>query len=550
MIRPLLASLALAMASLSHASDREAARTLVEQKNYPAALVIFERLVAQHPDDADLLTETARVYAWADQHPAAIRHYQALIQRFPERRPATALPLAWQLVWNGQPDLALPYFDEAATQAAQRREALHGRAESLVALNRLREAEATYLELAQAPDDLKAHKAAARVALWREDIGTAINRYTILAQQYPNDREVRLGLARALNEQGAHQAAARQYAEAIANDAPLARDTRVERARTLRWSGQDFAALEALGDAEGADDLRRALRRDTASHVRAEIEFSRDTDQLDIQALTLGWQPHRGAAFLDASLRLARIEQNTTHIDGTQAWLRGSTVLNTVRGVLQPSLSLGGRDYDGWQTAAWKAALKWLPADFWRIDFEAGNDVVETPLALQQQVEFDYAAAGADWRFAPRWMATLGGAVLRFDDGNQRQRGVGKLAYTWFVDQPRLVTGVEYMQFSDSDPAIARGYYNPETYREAKIFAHLEHRVQGWLLGARLALGRLSETPGSRSDLVNWELTAERELIPDLWFRVHASGSDSRSLAGGGSGYGRDVLGMSLHWLY
>ena len=123
MICRLVLTLGLALSLPALASERDTARAWVEQKNYPAAIEILERLVAQHPDDADLLIETARVHAWADRHDAAIHHYQTVAARFSDRRSDVALPLAWQLLWHGQPDPALPWFDEAAQQPALRRDA-------------------------------------------------------------------------------------------------------------------------------------------------------------------------------------------------------------------------------------------------------------------------------------------------------------------------------------------------------------------------------------------------------------------------------------------
>lgn len=51
------------------------------------------------------------------------------------------------------------------------------------------------------------------------------------------------------------------------------------------------------------------------------------------------------------------------------------------------------------------------------------------------------------------------------------------------------------MGFTDSTPALAHGYYNPESYREVKIFAQAEHEPAGWQLAGKLALGRLLATP-------------------------------------------------------
>lgn len=106
------------------------------------------------------------------------------------------------------------------------------------------------------------------------------------------------------------------------------------------------------------------------------------------------------------------------------------------------------------------------------------------------------------------------------------------------------------MGFSNSDPAIARGYYNPERYREFKLQARAEYETAGWLLDARLALGKLWETPGGSSGLYAWELSASRDLAPQFRLRLHAGGSDSSAFLRTGSGYTRNYLGASLIWYY
>ena len=91
--------------------------------------------------------------------------------------------------------------------------------------------------------------------------------------------------------------------------------------------------------------------------------------------------------------------------------------------------------------------------------------------------------------------------------------------------------------------------------RELKLFAHAEHEAAGWLLEARLALGKLWETPwdapGDNSGLYAWQLAATRDLTPMLRLRLVAGGSDSSAfLQGSGSGYTRNYLGASLIWFY
>ena len=556
MIKPLFLLAALSLSISTFAADLNQARMLVDQKHYAEAIAVYEVLLTEQTGQADLLIEAARVNAWADRHPAAAELYRQAIAAAPQRRYDVLLPLAWQLAWGGRHDEAIPLFREVAQQVpAQKTEAMHGLAESLATSKQLLPALDVYRALAANPSDLKARKGEARILLWLERHDEAILRYRAILDTQPSDKEAQIGLARALNYSGRHFEAVIAYAAAVENDPALARDTRTERATALRWAGLEDSALTTLGDAPGNDSvsLRSRLGQETASHVRAEFESSWDSDDLDIDALSLGWQQRFGAGrWLDVSARGARIDQYGDQIDGRQLLIKGGTRLGSVaQGLFWPALTLGVRDYDGWQTTAWKLQGRWLPADFWRIDLEAGNDVVETIEALQNEVTLDQVSASTDWLFAPRWRATLGAALLRFDDDNQRTRLIGRVEHVLMTAQPRVVVGVEGMGFNDSDPAIDRGYYNPETYRELKALARVEHEAYGWLLEARLALGMLWETPGDSSGLYAWELVAARDLAPELRLRLYAGGSDSSAfLQGTGSGYTRNYLGASLIWFY
>lgn len=556
MIRLLSLLAALTFSLSAFGGDLAQARILVDQKRYAEAIAIYETLVSVPPGQADLLIEAARVNAWGDRHPSSARLYRQALDAAPDRRYDVLLPLAWQLAWGNCHDEAIPLFREVANQVpAQKNEALHGLAESLAARNQLLSALEVYHTLAADPANIKARKAEARILAWLERHDEAILRYRAILDTHPGDKEAQIGLARALNYSGRHFEAVVAYAAAIENDPALARDTRTERATALRWAGLEDAALTTLGDAPGDDSvsLRSRLGQETASHLRAEFESSWDSDDLDIDALSLGWQQRFGfGRWLDVSARDARIGQYGDQIDGRQLLIKGGTRLGSVEaGLLWPALTVGVRDYNGWQTAAWKLQGRWLPADFWRIDLEAGNDVVETIDALQNEVTLNQVSASTDWLFAPRWRATLGAALLRFDDDNQRTRLIGRIEHVLMTAQPRVVVGVEGMGFNDSVPDIDRGYYNPETYRELKALARVEHEAYGWLLEARLALGKLWETPGDSSGLYAWELVAARDLAPDLRLRLYAGGSDSSAfLQGTGSGYTRNNVGASLIWFY
>ncbi|MCA1925737.1 MAG: hypothetical protein LDL16_05615, partial [Thiobacillus sp.] len=299
------------------------------------------------------------------------------------------------------------------------------------------------------------------------------------------------------------------------------------------------------------DDLRAALRRDSPQRVRLHAEAARDSDALFTRTLAV----EAGLALgdrqsLEASVRQAWLSQRHARLDGRQAMLGVGARFGEAGapgGLVFPSLQLGGWDYDGWQHAAWRARLKWLPADGWRWDFEAGNTPIENIDAIRSRVRFDYLSAGFDHRFAPRWQMSLGALGGRFDDGNQRLRLSGRLE-TRLGEHPRLTLGVEGMGFADSrPPSPGRGYWSPDRYRELKLAATVEHDYAGWNLYLKGAAGRLWETPGARTPLYLVEAAARHPLGDWGELRVYAGYSDSAAWSQSSGGYWRGYYGLTFN---
>ena len=534
------------------AGPRDEARGLVDAHQYPAALAIFDKLVQSNPDDIDLLIETARVNAWDDRHEAAIALYRRVMERAPMRIPDVRLPLAWQLLWAGKPAESLVQFDAQLSAQTTNVDALHGKAEALSALNRLDEALATYRQiLSLAPEDAKAQLDAARVLLWQGQDQAALDAFQRILAQHPDNRQALKGLARAQNNMGLHQRAARNFSGLVRDDA----DLKLEYARALNWAGMDDEAVHELHgiDTPEASGLRLHIQRDLSPQFSFNAEFSTDSDRLDISALTAqaSFSP-RTYEKLELSLRQAWLDQQGSRLDGQTYWLGygwRTGGLDSSYGLLWPTLYLGLRDYAGWQSAAWKARAKWLPADRWRWDFEAGNEIVENIASIRNHVSFDYLSAGFDIRPAPLWLFNLGALGGRFDDGNQRKKVTGRIEYR-VTNDPRLTVGVEGMGFNDSNPpSPGRGYYSPEAYREIKLAGRLEATTHGWDLYGKAALGELWEQPGSSSNLYQVEASATHAAG---WgdVRLYAGRSDSASLTSGGGGYWRSYVGGTVNVLF
>lgn len=535
-----------------HAASLDEARRLTDTRNYPAAIDQFNALLGETPDNTDLLIEAARVNGWADRNVEASRLYQEALRADHRRLQDIRGSLAWQLHWSGQSERALPYFRDELIAKPDDREIRHGMAEALVAMNRLPEALQVYREQGtRFPHDQKAIKGEARVLMWLDRHEEARAAYESILDQSPGDREARLGLARIANLSGQHQSAARQLKNLLREGGDD--QVRLELARALRWSGDDFASLDTLDAVKGdeADELRLQMQNSLKHHVEVNAEFSNDSDDLDIHAYTVRLGLHAGEkSGFHFIVRHAQLEQNSDELDGS-TWLIGyDTVLGEAGGkygLVFPSLYLGLRDYVNWNSLAWTGRLKWLPADDWRWDFEAGNSLIENIQSIRNHVRFDYLSGGFDYRFSPPWVASLGLMAGKFDDGNRRTRLNGRIEYK-FNSSPTVVMGLEGMGFQDSDPPLpGRGYWSPDSYREFKLAASVEGKMSGWDYHFKAALGKLWEEPGGSNNLYLLEGSILRSI--DDWgvLRIYGGYSDSAALTqGSGGGYSRGYYGITL----
>lgn len=538
------------------AASLQEARRLTEAGAYTAAIATFDALMRAAPGNVDLMIEAARVNGWADRNVEAARLYEEAVRIAPARLADVRAALAWQLLWAGQAERALRFFDDELAARPADPDIRRGRAEALVALQRLPEALAAYREqLARFPHDRRAAKGEARVLMWLERPAEARTAYAGVLAAAADDREARLMLARLDNQQGYHQTAVRQLRRLVGESGDT--QARAELVRALYWSGDSAAALAATAALDHGETqvLRGQLARELKQYVRLGAEASHDSDELDVLAFTgdVLFRP-RARRELDLSLRHARLEQRAARINGRSLLLGYGGVFGeagAAGGLLFPKIYLGAREYDGWSTPAWAARLKWLPADLWRLDFEAGNQVVENIQSIQNEVQFDYLSGGFDYRFAPRWLASLGLTVGRFDDGNRRTRVNGRVEYA-LGRSPRLTLGLEGMGFRDSDPPSPyRGYWSPDRYHELKLAATVQSRRAGWDLQFKAALGRLWETPGDSNNLYALEASALRDVDDWGFVRLYAGYSDSAALnQGSGGGYSRGYFGAALGILF
>jgi tetratricopeptide (TPR) repeat protein len=561
---------------------RERARTLMHLERYAQAITAYDAAGAAMADDAtadiELLIESARAHGFADRNAQAAQRYRAILARAPEQRADLQLPLAWQTLWAGEPAEAERLFAEVAARPADFAgagdgfDAWRGIAESRQNAGDLEGSLAALHEArAMRPADRTIARRIAQTLAWLDRHDEAIAAFEQLLESDPDDRGSRYGLARARNVSGRHRQAVADYREAFARDRTRAEevpnDARFDRARALRWAGYDDLAHQALADLPQAEAqwLRNwRTQRDSLRWLDASLEQASDRDELDtrINTASFGWRPD-GATSVEVGTRLVDLAEPGRHARGEQLSLslrrRFGAAESAIgspadRGPVWASLTLAANRYGDWHPLSGVARLRWLPTDTLRIDGELGREIIETPVALGNRVHVDIAALGADWRWQPRSSLAATLAALRFDDGNLRTR-INLRADHQLRANPKVVAGIEAMAFRSTDPSSntrpGRGYWNPESYREARAYLAFGHEAWPWDFTLKLGVGTARETDGwgnrAKGEPNLWELSISYDLARQLKLRAWAGGSGgSMGVGSGGEGYWRRYVGLGV----
>lgn len=539
-----------------------AARQATDRRDFTAALPLYGRLVAADPQDADLLIEAARVHGFADRNAEAARLYRQALAAAPGRRADILPSLAWQTLWADAAGEALPLFEVVAAEAAAepvRADALDGQAQARVALGDNAGAIAAWrAALALRPGDEALRRQLAAALGWAGRHDEAIAMLQDLAARAPGDRDRAWALAAARNQAALHGAALVGFARL---GPPLNAGERLDLAQAWRWAGFDDRAaplLEGL-DLPDAQALRQRVARETSSHAFASVEAAEDRDDLRTRVTTLGvgWRPAPGALaevrVRSLSLDYPAGSPSSAQLQGLLRWRLGEPT--APRGTLWPTLALRIMRFGDWQAVTGSARATWVPRDRWRLDADAGRELVETPLAIANRVHVDTWSLGVDHRPRPGLAWAASAAALRFDDGNLRRRMTARVEHR-LRPAPRWTVGAEGQHFESSDPAVVggvgyRGYWNPRRYEEWRLFAAFAAERGAWDLYGRIGLGGARETNGDGVTTQGtphlWELRVGHDLSPTVRLGVAAGGSGSGlGLAGGGSGYWRRYLNLSV----
>jgi hypothetical protein len=112
------------------------------------------------------------------------------------------------------------------------------------------------------------------------------------------------------------------------------------------------------------------------------------------------------------------------------------------------------------------------------------------------------------------------------------------------------------MAFDDSQPTgpgvPGRGYWNPERYREARVFTGLSTQQRPWDASFRVGLGRSVEVDGdgnqSRGEPDFWELSAGLDVGTSARWQLAVGGSGGGfGVSSGGTGYWRRYVTLGFN---
>lgn len=555
----LLLAAATALAQPAPQALLEQARAATERRDHDAALRVYRQLLDQRPADVDLLIEAARVNGFADRNAEAARLYRRALDLAPQRRGDILPSLAWQSLWAGAAVEAEALFtDLAATAGVDRADALDGLGQARQARGNQAGALAAFRQAhALAPDRLRLHRRLAMSLLWNDFEAQAIAELQALLRREPGDRDLAWALANARNFAGEHRAALRGFQ---ALSAPVHPGERADLARAWRWAGYEDRAWPLLAGATEAEAVwLRDWRvwRELSAFGYATVERAEDRDRLVTRAAVVGagWRPASGAS-IDFQLRRLSLvdpagDPQASQLQASARWRLGQP--GDAAGTFWPSLALRVNRFSHWSPVTPSARLTWIAQDRWRLDAEATRELVETPRAVANRVSVDVLSAGAEHRPDGHWLLSGAAALLRFDDGNARLRLNGRIERR-LMSRPRVAVGVEASGFDriNTDSLQDRGYWNPQRYAEARVYASLSHEMRPFDVQARVALGMSSETDnaGNRSSGRPhlWELGLGWDATPGLRFRLAMGGSgQGMGVSSGGSGYWRRYVNLSLN---
>ena len=490
--RPLAAILAavLVLAAAAHLDAAEdgdkalaEARALVEKKAYGEALALYERIADFLSHDPGLLMEWARVYAYADRHPEAIRLFEQIRKDHPDRAREFLRELGDQYLWDGQPDKAEPIYREALAINPLDSQAALGLARVLSWSGRRAEAATQYDQILKYdPGNLAALNGKAEVLSWMDRLEEAYDLYGQVLARDPSNLEARNGQARVRVWQGYHRAGTALYEKTL-EEHPNDLDALEGLAFARHWNDRDDLATPALAKLLALKPDRRE-----AGKLNYHIQYAR---QPYVTQSNLYWKDKNDLSLQSHGVRTGFRPTPLTNLEGIQEWVRlrqpgqptvegnrgGLSVASRFSDAFQFHSYLFGThfsrvDFNPFTTNTW---FTYEPDDLWRFDLSYDRQTFDDIGALRNHIFTDSGSLSADFRPNRFWLFSAKYQRSEYSDTNEQNTVLAKVEYRLLRD-PYVKLYYNYY-YSDWAKQLYHGYFNPQSIRSHSLGVYASKNI-------------------------------------------------------------------------
>ncbi len=420
-------------------NPRAEADAAFEAGDHDAALALYDRVLADSPEDVTALVRSAMLLSWRKRYDEAVARYDRALAIEPSH-PRAALERAKALSWAGRYDEAKTAFRALLAREPENREARLGLARSLSWGGRQEEAREEYLKLLREnAADPEALLGVAQTHAWSGDDAKARPAFEAALGADPDSKDARVGLAWVDLREG-DLAAAADHLDLLRREHP-----------------SDPDVLE----------LDRALARARAPWISGGWDRLDDSDE---NTLTR-WSLEGGVGFpgrTDVRFGVARYDMSTFGEDGAIDSIWG--VLGWVparRHRLEGRLGADLRKPSGGEddTEAIGGVLYRFPlGETWsgRVSWDRDSYRYSVPI-LDALITIDALAARVDGAIAGSWRLEAGTDAWDLSDGNDRVASDASVLRTFRLGKHVLDAGYGFRWF-DWESDLDNGYFDPRNF--------------------------------------------------------------------------------------
>lgn len=447
------------------------ARSLVEQKQYAAALEVYAKIESWLGRDPGLVIETARVQTYADRHAEAIRLFEAVRKQHPEKQYEFLADLGDQYCWNGQAKEAEPVFREALKHNPQDLRSRLGLGRALRWSDQPRAAAAEYdLVLAVQPANIEALNGKADALSRIDRLEEAIRLFRQVTAIDPHNVEALNGIARCRVWQGYHRQGRDLYL-AVLKEFPGNPDALEGLAFAQHWDGRDDQANQTLSgliathpERPSGQQLHREIEYSQEPVVTQENRYREDKygNSTQQHGLRAGFHPDK-VTTLDAIYDWRRFrDRDHPDMNVNRAGIGGGHKFSDL---VELNSFWYANDYD-YANFTPLTADNWLtlrPNDLWRFDFAYNRETYEGQQAALEHIVMDSGSVSAD--FLPnRYLLFSGkGKYSDYSDGNEQKSFLGKAELrVWQKPYVKLYYNYYFSTWAEE---YDHGYFNPDRYQ-------------------------------------------------------------------------------------